>query len=277
MLVLRDPGRRNLLKTSESWKTWLPLLGILIIFAVVTAVWPVLADAFSLPSLSFGGGSSTPLPYEPEPISLEAMKASLAASPLSGVAESVPDEISPFVGLAIVTAVTFGAIIVVGGGLAFITRLLSNIRENTLGTEAYQQHQTALEQRNNEQIKQMRDGRTTDPQPSHKMPRWSVVSNTLIALMFVGLATMVYVRNFIPEGYIVNEDGQFVTVTGPVFLALALLTLVIVGWRLRPQKIDAVDATDYGRIPWDFIAVLVTGLIMLGLGIGIMAYLNAPA
>ncbi|MCA9917605.1 MAG: hypothetical protein KC445_06600 [Anaerolineales bacterium] len=264
------------MKTSESWKTWLPLLGLLVLFGLVSALWPVLANAFSLPSLSFGGGSSTPLPYEPELISLEAIKTSLAASPLSGMAESLPDEISPFVGLGVVAVLAIGAIIVVGGGLAFIFRLLANIRENTLGTDSYQTHQNALEQRAKEQIKQMRDGRTTAPMPSHKMPRWSVVSNTLITLMFVGLATMVFVRNFFPEGT-TELNGQIVNVTTPVFLVLALLTVIILGVRLRPQKIEAVSETDNGRIPWDFIVVLITGLVMLGLGIGLMAYLNAPA
>jgi hypothetical protein len=106
------------------------------------------------------------------------------------------------------------------------------------------------------------------------MPRWSVVSNTLIALTFVGFATMVFVRNFFPEGITV-VDGRIVNVTTPVFGVLALITLLVVGLRLRPQKIEAVDETDAGAIPWDFIAVLITGLIMLGLGIGFMAYINA--
>ncbi|WP_420629493.1 hypothetical protein [Candidatus Leptofilum sp.] len=264
------------MKTSESWKTWLPLIGLLIIFAVVTAVWPALADAFSLPSLSFGGGSSTSVPVEPEPISLEAIKTNLAASEItSGIADSLPDEISPFVGLAVVAGVAIGGIVVVGGGLAFIARLLSNLRNNTMESEAFQEHQNALDQRTKEQIKELRDGRTTHPTPSHKMPRWSVISNTLIALIFVGFSTMVVVRNFFPEGYTINDDGQFVSVTTRVFLVLALITLVIIGLRLRPQKIDGIDETDSSRIPWDFIAVLITGLIMLGLGIGFMAFLNA--
>ena len=263
------------MKTSESWKTWLPLLAVLVIFAVVTAVWPLLADAFSLPTLSFGGGGGTALPTELEPVSLEALKSTLAAGPMASVAESIPDEISPLLVLLIVAGVAIGGTIVVGGGLSFIFKLLSGIRNNTMESEVFQQHQAALDQRVKEEINQLRNGRTTDPMPSHKMPRWSIVSNTLIVLSFVGLATMVYVRNFFPEGYIVNEDGQFINITGPVFLVLALITLIVIGFRMRPKKLEAIDETDFGRIPWDFIIVLITGLIMLGLGIGFMAYLNA--
>ncbi len=257
----------------ESWKTWVPLLGLLVLFGLVTAVWPALANAFELPS--FGGGPSTRIPYEPEPISLEALKATLVASPLpASLAEAVPDTISPFIAIGVVTVVVVALIVGVGAVLSFLIKLLAGIRDNTLESETYQQHQQALEQRQKEKLTVIRDGRTTHPQPSHKMPRWSVVSNTLIALMFVGFATMVVVRNFFPEG-VTEIDGRIVSVTGPAFAVTALITLLVIGLRLRPQKIEAVDETDSGKIPWDFIAVLITGLIMLGLGIGIMAYINA--
>ena len=265
----------------ESWKTWVPLLGLLVLFALVTAVWPALANTLELPS--FGGGPSTTVPYEVEPIHLEALKTTLAAGPLSSVAEAIPDTISPLVGILAVAGAIIGLVVVVGGGLGFVVKLLSGIRDNTLEAEAYQQHQQALDEKVKEDIKRMRDGRTTDSQPSHKMPRWSVLSNALITLFFAGFATMVVVRNFYPEGTMVMNNiftgrvDKIVSVTPPVFAIVALITLLILGFRLRPQKIDAVDATDTGRIPWDFIAVLITGLIMLGLGIGFMAYINAPA
>jgi len=120
------------LNRPESWKTWLPLLGVLVVFALITAVWPTLANAFSLPSISFGGGSSTPVPYEPEPIHLEALKTSLLVGPLAGVAEALPDTLSPFVALAVVYGAIVGGVVVVGGGLSFIFRLLAGIRENTI-------------------------------------------------------------------------------------------------------------------------------------------------
>ena len=258
----------------ESWKTWVPLLGLLIVFALVTAVWPALANAFELPT--FGGGPSTRIPYEPEPIHLDAMKTALAAGPLASAADALPDTLSPLVAVGVVTGLVVALIVGVGGGLSFLIKLISGIRDNTLQAEAYQQHQQALEQKMKEDVKKMRDGRTTDPQPSHKMPRWSVVSNTLITLMFVGFGTMVVVRNFFPEGT-TEVNGRIVNVTSPVFIVSAIIALIVLGIRLRPQRIEAIDATDSGKIPWDFIAVLITGLIMLGLGIGLMAYINAPA
>jgi hypothetical protein len=258
------PAGEELLNKPESWKTWLPLLGILVLFALVTAVWPALANAFSLPS--FGGGSSTTIPYEAEPIHLES---------LQKILPFLPDTISPANAVLAVSGLIVALVVGTGGVLSLLSKLVYTLRDNTLETEAYATHQKALDLRGKEQIKQMRDGRSTDPIPSHKMPRWSVISNTLISLMFVGLATMVVVRNFFPEGTSMTEDGRIVSITTPIFILFAILTLLILGIRLRPQKLDALDATDFGKIPWDFIAVLISGLIMIGLGIGIMTYLNA--
>ena len=250
----------------ESWKTWLPLLGLLVLFAVVTAVWPALANAFELPA--FGGGSSTSVPYESEPIHLEGLKTAAPFLPL-------PDTISPLVAVLAVTGLTVALVVGIGGGIALLSKIASGMRDNTLESEAFKEHQTALDQRAKEQIKQLRDGRTTDPKPEeHKMPRWSVISNALIILIFVGFAIMVVVRNFFPEGTTII-DGRIINITTPVFAVFALITVLILGLRLRPQKIDAIDETDFGKIPWDFIAVLITGLIVIGLGIGFMAYLNA--
>lgn len=253
---------------SELWKTWLPLLGLLVVFGLVTAVWPTLANAFSLPSISFGGGTRTALPVEVEPIHLESLKTAVPFLPL-------PDTVSPFVALLAVTGGIVALVVVVGGGLSFLINLLSGVRDNTLESDGFKQHQSALDQKVKEQLKQMRDGRSTHAKPDHTMPRWSVISNALIILMFVGFATLVLVRNFFPEG-ITEIDGRIVNVTTPVFAVFALISLVIMGLRLRPQRIEAINDTDLDAIPWDSIAILITGLIMLGLGIGFMAFLNAP-
>ena len=158
----------------------MPLLGLLVLFGLVTAVWPALANAFELPS--FGGGPSTRIPYEPEPISLEALKATLVASPLpASLAEAVPDTISPFIAIGVVTVVVVALIVGVGAVLSFLIKLLAGIRDNTLESETYQQHQQALEQRQKEKLTVIRDGRTTHPQPSHKMPRWSVVKPEFVS------------------------------------------------------------------------------------------------
>ena len=70
-------------------------------------------------------------------------------------------------------------------------------------------------------------------------------------------------------------NGRIVSVTTPVFGVMVLIALIVMGVRLRPQRLEAINTTDYNKIPWDFVAILITGLVMLGLGIGFMVYINA--
>jgi hypothetical protein len=50
---------------------------------------------------------------------------------------------------------------------------------------------------------------------------------------------------------------------------------LIILWRIRPQKLET-ESSDVSAIPWDSIAVLLTFLIVVGLGIGYIVYLNFP-
>jgi hypothetical protein len=66
-------------------------------------------------------------------------------------------------------------------------------------------------------------------------------------------------------------SSAWITVGIPV-----LLTLLVIFWRVRPQRLEAAEASDSAGIPWDFIAILLTGLLIVGLGIGFIVYLNVP-
>lgn len=63
----------------------------------------------------------------------------------------------------------------------------------------------------------------------------------------------------------------------PVVGGFALTTLLVLAWRIRPQNFKAIEQTDRSPIPWDFIWVLLSGLLVVGLGLAITAYLNAPS
>lgn len=62
----------------------------------------------------------------------------------------------------------------------------------------------------------------------------------------------------------------------PVVGGLALTALLLLAWFIRPQSFAALDEADNAPIPWDFIVVLLSGLIVVGLGLAITAYLNSP-
>ena len=64
--------------------------------------------------------------------------------------------------------------------------------------------------------------------------------------------------------------------TVPVVGGFALTALFILAWRIRPQNFKTIEQTDNSSIPWDFIWVLLSGLLVVGLGLSITAYLNSP-
>jgi hypothetical protein len=62
----------------------------------------------------------------------------------------------------------------------------------------------------------------------------------------------------------------------PVVGGMVLTALLVLAWRIHPQKLNNIDQTDNGPIPWDFIWVFLSGLIVVGLGMAFVIYLNTP-
>jgi len=60
-----------------------------------------------------------------------------------------------------------------------------------------------------------------------------------------------------------------------VLVTVGITLLALVLW-LRSDRINAINRTETMAIPWDFIAVVLSGLLVVGLGIGVIAILNAP-
>jgi len=250
----------------EALRNGIIVLAILIGFGVVTAVWPILA----------GSGDSTRVRV---PVETEHIELSL---PVLGDVSLTSLEV-----LGALTLILAGPIVVTGVVIGFLSvfaaRQAEQVQESPkefhppesgMGGLVYKPFMII-----NGFIRQSGkkyEGRGTHPVPAHKMPRWSVISTSLIILMFVAFFGLVIDGTFFPEGEIMMSNGQVIrsawfTVGIPVLLAL-MVTL----WRLRPQRLETAEATDSAGIPWDFIAILLTGLLIVGLGIGLIVYLNVP-
>jgi hypothetical protein len=177
--------------------------------------------------------------------------------------------------IGVFAALIIVPVIVVGGGLAFVIRLAANITDATKENAAFKASVSALEQRGNERLKHQREGRKSHPIPSHKMPRWSVISTSTAFLMFAAFFGYLLNGTFYPEGEILNDQGELVNTTLYTVGGSVLFVLLIILWRIRPQKLET-ESSDVSAIPWDSIAVLLTFLIVVGLGIGYIVYLNFP-
>lgn len=253
------------MKTKDLLQNWIPLIAILLLGGLLTAVWPVLVST---------GAESTAvsIPNEAEVIHLP------FSAPLFG------EEVTSVQALGLLAGVVVAPVLVVSGVLALIFSFAANQTIAATNTDEYKVQVAALEKRSNEQIKLMRQGRTTDPEPSHKMPRWVTFSTAFMILFIVSFAAMLVNVVFYPTNEMANPFPALPYFGHPTLITSAylmvgipfLVTLLFLAWRLRSQKIFAVDATDNGAIPWDVIWVIISGLLVVGLGIGLIVYLNVP-
>jgi hypothetical protein len=167
--------------------------------------------------------------------------------------------------------------IVVGAGLTLgiVVLLIARFVSRTTSSPDYQQNTTALQKRQNDRIVKMREARPTSAASQSTWRRWSVLTTAAIILMFVAFSTLLFSQTLFPSGQIVRQSA-IVNVGGIMMLvALGIALLLMILW-LRADRIEAVNRGDSLAIPWDFIAVVVTGLLVVGLGIGVIALINAP-
>lgn len=267
---------------NQAWKNWLVIFILLVAFALVTAVWSGLVGNVSLPTL---GGSSSPasVPVENEDIDFEILPVQITQPiPLTEIAidftafEGIRiEDINPYVAIGVLFGVVVGGIVVVGGLIAGPMMLFSRAVSNVKESDSYKEGESRLANSEKELIKQMNEGRSTKTR-SHERPRWSAISTSLIILMFAWFISLVLNGTFFPEGFtFLGGDPERYIRTTPIFAWVTLGTtlLALIAW-MRPKSLQMPETTSGGSaIPWDTIAVIFTGLAVVGLGIGAMAYL----
>lgn len=245
-----------MLKNKQSLITW----GIIFVILVGSGILTIL-----VPSL-FGGGSPTQLPTETTTVTIP------LPVPIGGRSEITLPSWQLMLGLAIlIPALVIGA----GLMLGIVYIILSRIVAGTTSSTAYQQKQAALDKRQTERINQMRETRPTSAAPQSTWRRWSVITTALTILMFLSFVTLLFASLAFPTGQIIR-NGAIVNISSVLVLIVAVLALAAMAMWLRSDRIAAVNRTESMAIPWDFIAVVVTGLLVVGLGIGIIAILNVP-
>lgn len=244
------------MRNKNSLITWGIIIAILIGSGLLTIVLPAL----------FGGGSATALPSETTTVTIP------LPVPIGGRTEITLPSWQLMLGLAILIP---GLVIGAGLTLALVYILLSRMVARTTASGEYQQSAAALQKRYNDQVATMRQTRPTSTAPESTWRRWGVITTALIITMFVAFITLLFASMLFPTGQIVR-DTSIVNITSALALTAMLIALTAMGMWLRSERIAAYNRTETMAIPWDFIAVIVSGLLVVGLGIAIIAILNAP-
>lgn len=248
----------------SSWKLWVGIILILIVTGLIAVLWPAIAGAFefspSAPSVSAPTMSVSSIAITVPPVPIPGL-------PTFGLEPGEVVEVNGLVMMGALAAVIVGLVVVTGLVIGLINLLLSRFATSVETSDDYQQHVKVLEQKEKDRLKTAKSERPAGATQQHDYSRWAVWATGLVILMFVIFLTLMTVRTFMPDAQDVSG----------IIAVVAVLTAVVLAWRLRPNRLQSVDETDNQGIPWDAIVVIVTGMLVVGLGIGLVVLLNVPA
>lgn len=262
------------MKSFETLRTWLIVAALLLFSGVASLGWVALSERDAEEFVEFDQALNVDigLPFEMdmEPVTIQLdqylLGEVLVEAPLIQRLHGVP--VPPLLLAAILAAVTVGGLVAIGLPLAFIYVRLDQQTETTKEDPGFQERQQALEQRRKQELKEKNESRPAGDIPSHEMPRYGVISTSLVILFFVILMGLALSETFFPEGE-VRIDGSVLNPALPVSAVLTIVTvLVLIGYFGRRSETE--DAGGDGEIPWGMIWVVVSGLIFVGIGTGIM-------
>jgi hypothetical protein len=239
-------------------RTWGIIVAILVLSGILTVAWPALMDRLS-------GGSAAEIPATMESVTLNLPVA------VAGMNSITLNSLQILLFFALLVG---GLVVGTGIALALVNVIISRLVTNTGNSESFQARQARLNERTAERIKRLRDERKTARTSPERWRRWSVISTGAIFVVFAIFAGYLLAYTFYPEGVIVTAD-RIVAVTSLIIGTMVLLTILFLVFRLRVRQLEALETAAVGAIPWDFIVVVLTGLLVVGLGIGIIILINS--
>jgi hypothetical protein len=264
---------------NESWRTWVVIIGILVVSGLASAVWPWLS--------SLGGGESTNIPVETDDIVINIPPLPDTLPGAAGVNEGLPDQLGPWhplLAVAILTGLVLVPIVLTGGLIAGLYTFLDKQANRVKSAEGYQAAQAELKKLEQERVKEMRVDHPAPARPKVVgTPRWSVVATVLLIVTFVYFSAYMITQTVVaaPQWNWSNDPGEPFLVNPASFVSgiAALLALVACLVIFRRQPAGAIDSgeTDFAPVPWGLVWVILSGMLVLGLGLGLIIVFSGPA
>lgn len=244
------------MKNRQSWLTWGIIIAIILGSGLLTIAWPAISGMFG------GGGGEVRTPAENVTLALPI--------PVAGRSElSAP----AWVWLGGLFFIIFGGLITTAIIIALVNWFLSRQVTKTVNDPGYQAEAAALQRKVDGRMKAKRAERPVHSIPDSVWGRFAKVTTTMVALMFAIFAIYLIIRTLFPMGFIIQPD-QLVNITQIAVIATTIATIVIMALWLRGNRLSNISRTDNAALPWDFVIVTLTGLLVVGLGLGFVAYLN---
>jgi hypothetical protein len=255
------------LNRTESLRNSIVILALLILTGVTTAVWPLISSAMNI-TLDFGFGSSRP-PVEAEPVIVPVPAPLVDLVGTNEIVMTMTDVFLVFLGMFVFVLIS---VVVVGAIISFLIRMLDKSATAVFASDRYKQGTSNLDKKEKERIQQKRTQSPKPNEPEDYAYQLDPLSLSLIILLFVGsVATLAY-SLLVPTGEL-TLFGLTLTSSMSVMLFFMLLAIPLLALLVRRHRLEAIPTTDNAPIPWDFIAILTTGLLIVGVGLGIMLFI----
>lgn len=269
---------------NRAWRTWLIVAAVVVVSGLLSAVWPLLTGR--------AGGAEMATTAEREPIVIQLKDYPLGPEVLLQtplLKDLDGKEVDPLVATGILIAVSFGLLGAVGLPLALIYARLDKTATITKEDKDVQGKLTQLNRQGEEELKEQRKTRPTMPIPSHKMPRWSALSTTLVLVMFMMFIGAMLSFLFVPGGEL-RVGRHVLSAMTPFVWGLVAVTILAAAFLLRPRVLEAIEATDNQIVAlsnlrpsslsmllwWGFVLV-VFGTILAGIVFGLISLLGSLA
>jgi len=257
------------LSNRGSLKTWAVVAVVLIFAGLASAIVPFLLDQSGAENASS------------EEVAREPLETTLDVSQLPFIGEVLVE--IPFIadniqGLPITALQAFGVIlgaVLVGVGatgvlITVLVLVFDRFVSRVYAEEDYQTATTELQQREKDRIKQLQSDKPTPAGPEKEVrSRWSIGVYAFIFLLFVWIIGLMAGAVYLSDTA-VEILGLSISGTAALNLVLGLFTIVILVLALRKRDPDELEnpASDNNPINWGYIWVIVSGLLIVGLGAG---------
>jgi hypothetical protein len=249
---------------------WWTLAGLVLISGLLSAVWPWLRDQLVDESIR--------VENEVENVVLELPAIPAEAPVIGGLAENMPAELEfhPLIGAAVLTGAILAPTLITGAHIGLIYTRLDRQTSQVKGGDTFQQAQKELQQREQQKVKELRAGHPpAAPKPKVVgMPRWSVISTSLLILTFTYFLAVMIAHSFFPAEF--EAGGRIYSYSNIVAAITTLVVLLILVLYFRSRQPGSLDspAGDNASVHGGWIWVTLSALIIMGIGLGATFFLG---
>jgi hypothetical protein len=265
------------LNRSESWKTWIVVAGLLIFAGIASATIPFLID-----QLNNSDEPSTSRETHPTVTTID-----VSELPFIGeVLVEIPFIAENIQGLSITLlqafGVIFGVVLVTVGAFGVLITLLvfipSRWINNVYADKGYQEAQTELEERQKASLKNLQQEQPlAEPVEAERRIRWSAVTFGLIVVVLVWVTSVLLAFGLF-QNETISIGGFDISAVALLSLVSVVVTIIVLYLALRrrdPTELETAES-DNKPVNWGAIWVIVTGLLVVGIGTGLAIAFTSP-